>query len=267
MKVTEIIALISEIIGSIFYLSTGIIALLTYLRAKKTVLQPIKTEVFKEQVKIFTQISSLLGCKGEMDLRELFGFEELINANSLKLLDDYASLFFNVKINRESRPYSKDKCPGSFIKKEFIEKNTVLVTQDTQFDDDSVLKNDTNIDDNKDIIWSEYKFGFIYVPIKTFKMLDSIDEINKSPFLTKISIMYLAEIKKTVHENIMMISDVLTSISQQLPEIYKSLESMRNGNCFWIHNAYNKTFIPLEPCIDKLIDHLREYFKVESLMN
>jgi hypothetical protein len=44
---------IMEVITTAFYLSTGIVAAMTYISAEKTVLQPIKTEVFKKQVEDF----------------------------------------------------------------------------------------------------------------------------------------------------------------------------------------------------------------------
>ena len=106
----EKIEIVVRAIEGLFFILTGIIALLTYLSAKKTVLQPIKTEVFKYQVEIFSQIMKLFNGKSEIELRKTFGFEEMLQANILQMLDCYAGLFFQWKIDGEKRPYNKKDC-------------------------------------------------------------------------------------------------------------------------------------------------------------
>ena len=54
---------IVKIIEVLFYVSTGTVAVLTFLSARKTILQPMKTEVFKNQVEVFTSIMNFLMVK------------------------------------------------------------------------------------------------------------------------------------------------------------------------------------------------------------
>ena len=56
---------IVKIIEALFYVSTGTVAVLTFLSARKTILQPMKTEVFKNQVEVFTSIMKLFNGKTE----------------------------------------------------------------------------------------------------------------------------------------------------------------------------------------------------------
>ena len=99
----EIIEIVVKVIEGLLYLLTGTVALLTYLSARRTVLQPIKTEVFKYQVEIFSQIMKLFNGKSEIELRKIFGFEEMLQANILLMLDCYAGLFFQWKIDEEKK--------------------------------------------------------------------------------------------------------------------------------------------------------------------
>ena len=90
----ETLDYIVRTIEALFYVLTGTVALLTYLGARKTILQPIKTEVFRNQVEVFTSIMKLFNGKSEYEIRQAFGFKEMLRANILSLLDDYAQVFF-----------------------------------------------------------------------------------------------------------------------------------------------------------------------------
>lgn len=89
----ETLDYIVRTIEALFYVLTGTVALLTYLGARKTILQPIKTEIFRNQVEVFTSIMKLFNGKSEYEIRQAFGFKEMLRANILSLLDDYAQVF------------------------------------------------------------------------------------------------------------------------------------------------------------------------------
>lgn len=98
---------IVKIIEALFYVSTGTVAVLTFLSARKTILQPMKTEVFKNQVEVFTSIMKLFNGKTESEIRHAFDFDEMLRANIFKLLDDYLETFYNVTFDYNERPYNK----------------------------------------------------------------------------------------------------------------------------------------------------------------
>ncbi|OUP40869.1 hypothetical protein [Pseudoflavonifractor sp. An187] len=87
---------IVKIIEALFYVSMGTVAVLMFLSARKTILQPMKTEVFKNQVEVFTSIMKLFNGKTESEIRHAFDFDEMLRANIFKLLDDYLETFYNV---------------------------------------------------------------------------------------------------------------------------------------------------------------------------
>lgn len=49
-----------NVVKIMFYLATGAAALLSYLAAKKSIFSPIKTEVFKAQIKVITDVMELI---------------------------------------------------------------------------------------------------------------------------------------------------------------------------------------------------------------
>jgi len=83
----------TNVLQAVFFVTVAIVAILTYLQAKRTWFQPIRTEVFKEQLRAIDELASHFIGKSETELRDELDFDALISINSCKLIDDYASLF------------------------------------------------------------------------------------------------------------------------------------------------------------------------------
>ncbi|HZN99519.1 MAG TPA: hypothetical protein VFB61_17480, partial [Gemmatimonadales bacterium] len=60
---------------------------LTYRQARRTVLQPLRTEIFKKQLDGMTQVLQLFIGKAEHQLLDDFAFDELYSANIALLYD------------------------------------------------------------------------------------------------------------------------------------------------------------------------------------
>lgn len=57
----------------VFWVTVSVVTVLTYRRARKTLLQPIRTEVFKLQVEEVKPLFKIVVGKGEVELRRYFG--------------------------------------------------------------------------------------------------------------------------------------------------------------------------------------------------
>lgn len=259
----EKIEIVVRVIEGIFFVLTGVIALLTYLSAKKTVLQPIKTEVFKYQVEVFSKIMNLFNGKSEHELRKIFGFDEMLRANIIQMVDCYASVFFQWKIDGDERPYNKRDCPASIITFEYAKR--YMIEPGLRYNNIKKSK-ESEIGKSKEDVWAEYLHGEICEPKKTVDMLLQLDEILQSPFLTKESIRLLQEIKDSILDNMTQIGTVLTEVAKELPYLYPNAEELQQIDIGWIENRYNQVFDPLDTYCVALTDYLREYFKVETVM-
>ena len=56
---------VREAIQAMFFIVVGTVTVLTYLKAKRTLLQPIRTEIFKEQIKTFAELLGFFILKGD----------------------------------------------------------------------------------------------------------------------------------------------------------------------------------------------------------
>jgi hypothetical protein len=79
-----------NVVQSIFLLGTLVLAVLTYRQALKTIFLPLRTEVFKEQIKVFGKIQEMLLSKTQLDLWTEFGLIDLVAVNCQAMVDTYA---------------------------------------------------------------------------------------------------------------------------------------------------------------------------------
>ena len=102
------VSTIKELFNILFFIVVGSVTVLTYLKANKSILQPMENEIFKNQLTEFTNIMDIFNGKSEVELREYFGLSDLIKVNAFFMLDNYASLFFGMNIDKERRPYNHE---------------------------------------------------------------------------------------------------------------------------------------------------------------
>lgn len=175
---------LKDLFQILFFIVIGTISILTYLKAKKTLLQPLRTEIFKKQLRDFANILKLCVGKTEHDLRNDFAFSKLIFANSCSLLDEYARLFFDLKIKREDRPYNKHDFPLARITKEALKTKFTLCNgymQEAEKPKESE-KPDSQI---KAAIWSKYRYDIIFLPKEFYQKEEQFHKIMESPLLPK----------------------------------------------------------------------------------
>jgi hypothetical protein len=127
---------IKDLFNIIFFITMGTVSVLSYQKAKKTILQPMRNEVFKQQLDIFQKIMELFNGKSETELREFFGIREMVNINISLLLDSYIMSELGYKVTGE-RPHDIDNCPRAMITQKFAEKNFEIINSDINLENDN----------------------------------------------------------------------------------------------------------------------------------
>lgn len=261
MSFEDVLTLSKDIFQIAFFVTIGILSVLTYFKARKTLLQPIRTEIFKQQLREFTDILSLFGGKGETELREDFAFEKAFRANTCYLIDQYASLFFDLEIDGEKRPYRTEECPRGIIEREGLE------LLDGYFADNGGKEQREKADPRtKAAIWSEYRFKGIFIPRESAEMEDRLRRIIGSPLIPADCASLLKDYMSTVHRNLTILGDLLTECARELPVKYPTIESLKQAAPYWIHRTYMQRFEHLDKKANEITEYLRGYFSVEKLM-
>lgn len=69
-----------------FYITTGAVAILSFVQAKKTIFSPMRNEIFKKQLESLENFQDLLGKIDSVEsLKDRFGFDRIITYNAMKV--------------------------------------------------------------------------------------------------------------------------------------------------------------------------------------
>lgn len=251
-------------ISQIFFFTTGgTVTLLTYLRAKKTLFQPIKTEIFKEQIKILSEILSFFRGKTESELRDDFAYEQLFAFNCMSLIDDYAVISLGIDLDTSDRIYNDlSECPNRILTKEFLAEFMIDGNTKNWRDFISQVPSESS-DENP---WRNYIYGDTKIPIETSLAQDRLRKTIDSPLIQQDLLLLLKDYQKSVDNNIFIISDVLTEVSKELPTLYPTQETLEDFMDGWIRQKYIERFDSLEDKAKAITDYLREYFSTDQLL-
>lgn len=236
----------------------------TYKKARLTLLQPIRTEVFKQQLQAFADVLAAVRYR-ELELREQFAFRDLIELNTLAMFDAYAFRFFDLEVPLEQRPYNFAQCPES----------TLIAHPDGSYPD--LMKDEDHIRRDKiepkkadpnarAAIWSRHMHNNVRLPKRFISKLAEIRKVADSPLITKELAKRISDLEEAVQKNIISLSTVLTEVAKEMPEKYPNLETLQKSSFGWILNRYNERFIHLEPKSEAIAEYMRDYFKVEDLL-
>lgn len=253
--------LITKILQGAFFVTVAIVAILTYLQAKRSWFQPIRTEVFKQQLRAIDELSPHFIGKSESELRDELDFEALISANTYLLMDSYASLFFDMKFATTKRPYNKKNCPTSIVSEEF------LALADEPYLEEPVKESKSPDSRTKAAIWSNYKTPEICLTRIHSDNSRSLEKLSRSSLIPKQCQTLVATYLNTVHKNVMLIGDILTEVSKELPEKYPNEETLKRATVSWIHNRYNSKLEQLEPLAKEIEAFLRQYLGTDKLLS
>ena len=248
-----------------FYLVVGVVTVLTYRKAKLTLLQPLRTEVFKQQIATFTELLSLVR-HPEFELREQFGFGEMVHANITQMYDAYARHFFDVTVPEDERPYGRKNSPGAIFlansdgKCNAIEIDVSYVRQDNQ------KSNELPDPRTRAALWAHYQHNPIALSTGFSKSKDQLSRIADSPLITKELADKIGDLQMTISKDVHRLSEILTEAAKEMPEKYPTLAALQKGSFGWISSRYNSGFTALGPKSKAISDYMRRYFKVDKLM-
>jgi hypothetical protein len=251
---------VHDVVQTVFFLTVGIVTILTYLKAKKTLLQPLRTEIFKEQIKVFAEILAVFSGKGETQLRDDFAFDQFFHANAMHLLDEYAKHFFDVEIDADKRPYNTTDCPQAILTHD-----TLVLADEHTWPEPPAPSNPADLR-TRAASWSQFKFSTVSLPHETVNARDNLERLSRSPLVPKALSEHLVAFDKRLEMNFIALRELFTEAARELPEKYPTLQALEKASLMWLHNRYNQEFQPLEPPAVVISDYLREYFTTDELL-
>ena len=235
-----------------FWLIVGTVAVLTYWQARRTVLQPLRTEVFKLQLESMSRLLAMFVNKGEIELRNSFGEKRLFHANAVLLIDAYAEseLGYGVK-DGAVRPYRK--CRNWRISSSALER----ADQHLRYEPDGVAEPPRKS-------WAEYEHSGIPIPSKYVKRFAALETFLRDPLLPSGCASLVKAHLDLEEERVHSLAHVLTSAAPELPVKYPNFETLEKADLSWLHNRWNSTAPDLEPSARRIEAFARKYFGADE---
>jgi hypothetical protein len=249
-----------DVMQIVFWVIASVIAVLTYRQARKTILQPIRTELFKAQLAAMSHIMGLFLGKDELSLREAFDFEKLFTVNAIALYDAYAAIFFDIQFDRESRPYNSRDCP---VYETSPDSMPEVATSHLSVERSATPpSSDPRV---RAALWAAYKHDRQYVNREFFAMTKRITELLENPILPQELVDLLIEYRRQAGRNQLLLSKTLADATNEMPEKYPSAESLEGSSANWLHHRWVQRFEHLKPISDQIVGFIRSYFDADNL--
>lgn len=260
MNITQnIISLLKDSIQIIFVIIAGTLGILTYRQARRTILQPIRTEVFKAQLSAITEIMGMFLGKMELELRNSFDFDEFININTQSLYDEFATIFFDVHFEPGTRPY--DRLPFKQSLQDSPEPTEIYIQEDSSETDE--LTPDPRL---RAARWARYKHVRLFINKEFWVMNARLGAILENPLLPSGLLDLIAKYRSIANDNQTILWNLLVSVAQEMPDKYPTLELLEKASFSWIRSRYVHEFKHLKPISEEIIQYIRNHFNAEALM-
>ncbi len=255
------ISIFKDFLWIIFTFIATVIAILTYRRARYTILQPLRSEVIKKQTELFIEIMELFhdGLQFAKDI----DFLNVIRLNNYYVLDLYG---FKCGVSNELQKIFDD----SFSTLKIVKRNDVLNEIRLPELFQSLDQKEEKDKDVNDDIKVQLETGKIDIELLglTKKYEDTLNKykrIANNPFLPR-------EIKSPLEEIINNIEDDFSvalkeTLEQVILEVY---EKSKNGEAFGVDPAaINNIFIKkrhnnYSQLIEKIRKNTREYLMIDK---
>lgn len=250
-----------DIVGYVqiaFWLVVGGLSILTYVQAKKSFFQPLRTEVFKLQLALLTRVSDLFVSKSETDLREFFGFHEALQINAQLMREEYArEVGGEVPEGEGILERARDVLGGAQVSME-SRAAIRLVSAPSEH----------NVDDAEgqpEQTWDDYEHDFVHITKEFGSALSEIEALSREPLLPSDLRVLLESLVTAAHANLHAIRATMKEAAAKMPASYPTLDSLKGAELHWVENIWIRKSTPLTPIAHEIVAFTRTYFAPEMI--
>lgn len=253
----DLAALLSQIA---FYAVMATVAILTYRRARATILQPIRTEIFKAQADLLRSLLPHVVGKSTADLMMDFGFPRTIEGNMMKMAGAYGILMFDWE-NRQPTPWSGPDFPQgisslrAWTAGDFTEDEHPDVRPDRPSPSPPIRLSK----------WLSYIHDDLVLSSSYCDKIKELELILHSPLLPVDCAHQLEHLLTEARQNVFRIGEALTAAKNDFPEHFRTSDELKNAHFLWLHNRCVASLIDLAPIAASISATIRRYFAPDAL--
>lgn len=256
-----------DVVNIIFFIVIGSLAILSYLQAKRTLFTPLKTEIFKLQLKAIEELLTFFNLDALNDINSKFDLRKIVQLNSEELIIAYAKAFFGTEISTNIKNLNErlSSFTGFLLTDSYAQAN--VFPMDTPMHE-ITDPNPPTIDNPAVILarWQKFEFGMVGFTEKFSTAKNQLKVFLASPILTPEIKNLITEFEQSVNKNILLTTEILTKAAQEFPNRYPTIQSINEASFDWIWNKYNQEKIDLEQLQLSILKHIGNYLKTDKII-
>jgi len=246
-----------------FYIVVGVLGVLSYRQARKTLFIPMKTEAFKLQLKVLEEILLFFEDVRQKRIDVVFDLERIFYTNGALLLGDYGQHFFKGKIRTDD---DKRKAMLADFRYAMVKPHALEHADDLVEPEEPVPAVE---DKNPAIVlarWKEYECSSIHYSDLHHEAMQRLDHFVGSPLVPTELKTLVSQFREGVARSLSAIGEVLTEASQEMPEKYPDADSVVKARIDWLWNRYIRHRPSLGNLPGAIQKHVSERLNIDGLL-
>lgn len=241
---------IADLVQIFFWLVIGVLTVLTYLQARRTVFQPLKTEVFKLQLVSLTGVSAELYGKGEWELIQELDLDVMLRIHAWYMIDAYAI----DELNAHS-PEFDEACRGP---------ESVAVIGSVDFRPVWVVAESD--DQAEKELFQEVTSQPMVLSGKHMDAMKKYETLASDPLLPSDISSSLNAFLEAVEENLTAIGRASERVAEHLEDTSTDLSRL-NEVSWWlgVHSSWIQDRPALEEAAGAVLASIREYYQPDVI--
>lgn len=247
---------------TLFFVGTGtIVAILTYRRARATILQPIRTEVIKKQSELLSKLLQTLSDNNQ-SFEVGLDYVNLVQINVMLTLRDYGFVF---KEHKEIFEIIKDivvawtPCGRTNILKDV--EIIGAFTEPTEKKKESAY----GVEKFNNLKKGEIDIDKIYLTKRHSEFVKLISDYKDDPFMPTSIQKTMTELFNDINNNLaMVLKGELEVFMTDFSKVYFEKGNAPHFDPVGVYNSYNHNRVHHRPTLDKLKNEVRKYLRIDE---
>lgn len=256
---------VKDFFNILFFIIMGVIAILSYLQARKTLFSPIRTEVFKIQIEELKNVLKFFNKQSSANFDSDFDMRQIVELNARKMHIAYVNTFFSdrLKPDEEVEEHFKKITCGAIMPAKYLK----VVTAGSE------LK-DKRKEEAKELTpalqlakWKEFEVPGVSFTHKYNEKLEELLSLAASPLLPKELTDLIYDFYKVVTANLVAVGDAVNKCAQELPTKYPTAEDNVKFRPNWIWNEYVGKRQSMDDVSEKILRFINSHLKINDIMS
>lgn len=238
----------------VFSIVGSLVAILTYVAAKETILQPVRTEVIKKQTDLLIEIISLID--NEIKLSEKIDYQGVIAINTFGSLLLCGCVFDK---QEEVKEFVKNNSKGGFfnVNSNLDEYELVSIFKEKNKEDKTDEKRYY-----RDAKNGKFTIGTVQVTKGFVDFCNELQKIERNPFLPKRIKKLIEQLGEDIQKNLML--HLKSAVESAVNESFARGEN-NTPDIVGVYNDFNHRHISHSNLILKINRETRKYLKIDSM--